>query len=133
MSTGPGPDGARGYTAEQGLKAVLGGENIDKMNKREGAMTSEEMRKYIMAAPDMKNVSYSDEARRYAKAILIWAEKNPEKFQMELHEKYPRFEEIKGDYDLTGFMQGWAVNAVIYVLGENTHPNPAIVTITKSK
>lgn len=31
--------------------------------------------------------------------------------------------------DLTGFMVGWAVNAVRYALGDPPRPNPAILTI----
>lgn len=124
------PDGSWGYTAEDGLKAVLGGENIDKINKKEGAMSPEGMRKYIENAPKGKNVSYSDEARRFAKAVLELADKNPEVFlersTKDIHDFY---KEIDGDYDLTGFTYGWAVNAVRYVLSAKPVANPAIITI----
>jgi hypothetical protein len=130
---GPGPDGGRGYTAEKGLKAVLGGEGIKEMNEGKDAMTPEKMREYIMAAPKKKNVSYGDESRRFAKALLLKADKSKESFLKMKREDIDGFvaKEMKeGDYDLTGFMFGWAVNSVRYVLeAESSMLNPAIVTM----
>ena len=125
---GPGPDGSAGYTAEQGLKAVLGGENIDVMNRREGAMSPDKMRAYIEAAPHEKNVSYDDESRRFAKAVLFRADEDKSSY---LKDSKKIADEVSksGDYDLTGFMFGWATNAVRYVLSGNPEENPAIITI----
>ena len=123
-------DGSWGYTAGEGLKAVLGRENIDKMNRREGAMTPEQMREYILNAPEEKNVSYSDEARRFAKEVLLEADKDKEDFldnSAEFANKVLR--KSKENYDLTGFMFGWAFNAVRYILGSPPDRNPAIMTI----
>lgn len=122
------PDASWGYSAKEGLEAVLGGKNIDKIKRQEGAMSPEEMRKYIMEAPEKKNISYSDESRRFAKAILIEADKAKEKFLSSSHDFA---DEVlhKGDYDLSGFMFGWAANAVRYVLGEHPINNPAIIEI----
>lgn len=125
------PDGSWGYTAEEGLKAVLGGVNIDEMNRKEGAMSPEEMRRYIESAPSTKNISYSDESRRFAKRLLKAADEDSD--------SYLRFSEVDGDlkflgidadeYDLTGFMYGWAINAVRYTLSAKPVANPAIITI----
>jgi hypothetical protein len=127
---GPGLDGSRGYTAEQGLEAILVGKNIDSMNRGEGAMTPKEMRTYIVGAPKEKNVSYSDEARRFAKALLIRADKDITGF---LKSSYAVAEEVSKseDYDLTGFMYGWALNAVRYIYAEYSILNPAIMTIER--
>lgn len=122
-------DGSWGYTAEQGLKAVLGGVDVDKMNRREGAMTPAQMRAYIKAAPKEKNVSYSDEARRFAKVVLERADKDPEEFLRLSDKGYDFFKDTDKDCDLTGFMYGWAVNAVRYVLSSQPVPNPAVVTL----
>lgn len=125
---GPGPDGARGYIAEQGLRAVIGGENVNKMNRGEERLTPEQMRAYLMEAPTEKDVSYGDEARRFAKALLLEAERDMASFRedsMEFSLKVDR----KGDYDLTGFMAGWAINSVRYVIGAPPVPNPALFTL----
>ena len=121
------PDGSWGYTAEEGLKAVLGAENTDKINRREGAMSPKGMRNYIENAPQEMNVSYSDESRRFAKALLKMADENPEVFLKLSSEGHDFYNDIQGDYDLTGFMYGWAVNAVRYVLSAKPVENPAIV------
>ena len=127
------PDASWGYTAEEGLKAVLGDKVLmEKINKKEGAMTPLKMRIYIEAAPSMKNVSYSDEARRFAKALLEIADCNPDVFSKE--SKFIADQVmVKSDYDLTGFMWGWAVNAVRYVLGEKPIRNPAIISLGKEE
>lgn len=123
------PDASWGYTAEEGLKAVLGGENIDKINRREGAMTPGEMRRYIESAPDTKDVSYSDESRRFARLVLTEADKNPDLFLSNSRKFSDKLFE-GGDYNLTGFMFGWAVNAVRYVLGTNPIQNPAVISLS---
>jgi len=124
------PDASWGYTAEEGLKAVVGGENIDKINRGEGAMSPEEMRKYIESAPIQKNVSYSDEARRFAKAVLAIADKDRDAFLQNSSDRTHNFTgDTNDDYDLTGFMYGWAINAIRYVLTEPPVANPAIVQI----
>lgn len=122
------PDASWGYTAEQGLRGVLGGEDIDKINKREGAMSPEGMRAYILAAPEEEGVSYGDDARRFAKAVLLEAEGDMEGFFKDSHQ-FGDTVSHKADYDLTGFMFGWAVNAVRYVLGAPPIRNPAIVDL----
>lgn len=124
------PDASWGYTAEEGLKAVMGGgELLDKINKGEGAMSPQEMRAYIEAAPDKRNVSYSDESRRFAKAVLKIADKGPDEFLGKTARAYDFCKDIDGDYDLTGFMYGWAVNAIRYCLNVGPTRNPAIVEI----
>ncbi len=122
------PDASWGYTAEQGLEAVLGGRDIDKINRHEGAMTPEEMRTYILSAPEEKNVSYSDEARRFAKAVLIEADKEPQLF-LKNSSLFADKISTQGSYDLTGFMFGWAYNAVRYILGNKPTSSPAIISI----
>ena len=133
---GPGPDGARGYTPSRGLRTVLGGENIDMMNKGEGAMSPDEMRTYIMNAPPVRlgitkwtDDDYDNAARRHAKEILIWAEQNRDQFlKYGLPRDFPVFEE-----GLTGFQGGWAINAVRYAMeSDSSIHNPAIVTIDVS-
>ena len=124
------PDASWGYTAQQGLDAVLGGKDVDKINKHEGAMCPQEMREYIMQAPARKNVSYEDESRRFAKGVLAETDKNPEEFLKD-SKKFADKVCDSGDYDLTGFMFGWAVNAVRYVLGEKPIRNPAIVVMRR--
>ena len=124
-------DASWGYTAEQGLKAVLGGGDIDKINCAEGAMSPSEMKDYIRQAPREKDVSYSDEARRFAKVILETVETDEEARQRFLNDRKKfSYELLEGkDFDLTGFMTGWAFNAVGYVLGVPPAGNPAIVNI----
>jgi len=120
------PDGS---SAEQGLRAVLGGENIDEVNSKEGAMPPKEMRAYIMNAPDEMNVSYSDEARRFAKALLKIADADSTAFLKLSRQGHDFYPDVKGKYDLTGFMYGWAVNAVRYILSAKPVANPAIITL----
>lgn len=126
------PDASWGYKAEEGLKAVLGGENLDRINKGEGAMSPQEMETYILSAPQERNLSYSDESRRFAKAVLEKIEldnssredflSNPKGFADQV------FKDSASSYfDLTGFMFGWAVNAVLYTLKEKPIRNPAIM------
>jgi hypothetical protein len=124
-------DGSFGYTAEQGFEAVLGGKNIDRMNRREGAMTPGQMRQYIESAPSERDVSYSDETRRFAKAILKIADQDNLLFLKNSREKNYDFTKglEKENFDLTGFMYGWATNAVRYVLFAEPVQNPAIVTM----
>jgi hypothetical protein len=119
---GPGPDGANGYTADQGLRAVVGGEGIDEMNQGKGRMSPAEMRDYIQGAPTRRNVSYGDEARRFAKHLLSL----PPKTFDGVCQKGGNFD--TAGFDLTGFMYGWAVNAVRYVYSEPPAPNPAVMT-----
>jgi len=123
------PDASWGYTAEQGLHAVLGDADLlTKINKREDAMSPETMREYVNNAPKEKNVSYSDEARRFAKKVLNLADKDPVGF---INHSTGLADQVasNGDYELTGFMYGWAVNTVRYVLGDRPIANPAIIEI----
>ena len=128
-------DGSWGYTAEQGLKAVLGEDNIEKMNRREEAMSPAEMKAYIESAPTEKNLSYSDESRRFAKALLELADKDKANFLKDCAEGVDFYQLLKLegelDYDLTGFMYGWVVNAVRYVIGEKAQRNPALLEIRR--
>ena len=129
------PDASWGYTAQQGLEAVLGGKDIDKINRREGAMTPEEMRTYILAAPDVilpgSPTGYEDESRRFAKTVLLRAERDKEKFLAESQAFARQIlkDAPKDEYDLTGFMFGWATNAVRYTFESSPEQNPAIIEI----
>jgi hypothetical protein len=119
--TGPGADGSQGYTAEEGMKAVIGGEGVDRMNRGEGRMSPQEMRKYIESAPGGRAENYSDAARQYALKLLRYIDK---------HDKFPKdpFALSKG-MGLSGFQAGWARNAVCYARSEPTSPNPAIIKL----
>ena len=127
------PDASWGYTAQQGLEGVLGGKDIDKINKGEGAMSPEEMQAYIMAAPEKLGYkskdAYSDASRRFAKAILTKALNNRKEFFENSNEFADKVYTEYDLPDLTGFMFGWAVNAVRYCLHEEPIENPAIVEI----
>jgi len=123
-------DGSWGYDAETCLRAVLGGDGVDRINKREGAMSPDEMRSYLMDAPKEKNVTYGDEARRFAKAVLVRADEDADTYMAD-SKGVAEMVDNEGDYDLTGFMFGWAMNAVRYILGGKPNPNPAIVTIDR--
>lgn len=122
-------DDSWGYTAEEEMKAVLGDKKlVEKINKKEDAMSPEKMREYINLAPSKKNVSYSDESRRFAKELLKTADSNLNSFIKEPQVIAEKCLEGK-DFDLTGFMFGWAVNAVRYVLHKGPIKNPAIIEI----
>lgn len=130
-------DASWGYTAQQGLEANLGGKDIDKINKKEGAMSPEEMQAYIMAAPEKIDYEskdgYSDAARRFAKAILTDGLNNQKEFLENSKEFADKVYQKYDLPDLTGFMFGWAVNAVRYCLHERPIRNPAIVEIGVEK
>ena len=118
-------DGANlGVDAETSCKAILGGEQPKKSEMR----TPEQMRVYIMSAPD----SYEDGQKGYGEASLWLARQYlillDEGFESELYDEVKKRQGGR-DMDFTGFMVGWAENAARYVKGKPEKPNPAIIEI----
>ena len=118
-------DGANlGVNAEGSLKAVLGGEQPKKKDMR----TPEEMREYIMAAPNSYEEgqkSYGEAAKWLAKQYLILLD---EGYKGDLYDEVERRQDGR-DMDFTGFMAGWAENAARYCKSLPEKANPAIVEI----
>ena len=118
-------DGANlGVNAETACKAILGGEQPKESEMR----TPEQMREYIMSAPDL----YEEGQKGYGEAALWLAKKYllllDEGIENDL---YYEVEKRQGnrDMDFTGFMVGWAENAARYVIGMPEKNNPAILEI----
>ena len=126
-------DGSRGYTAKQGVEAVLGGKDIDKMNKGEGAMSPGEMREYLLDGHD--DDGYADASRKIGGWYLTEFEKDPSLMELKESEQWEEMKKRTSSQNTdfingcTGFMVGWAVNAARYALGKNQVANPAIMTI----
>jgi len=127
------------------------------------AMTPEEARAYVEAAPDPlsgppiweaygpKDEGYDMSARATAKAMLIVAEADPTLLEVPSKEDDPTGIERafaaahwKAAEDrwpglddwlggITAFQFGWANNMVRYILGAEPVGNPAIVTVGKSE
>ena len=132
-------DGADfGATAEQGMKAVIGGERPEKV------MDPVEFEVYIMSQGGPGD--YSGTAAYAAKLILLHLRGHPEDARIPVEDEYdpknnykpkgirnlssvmfayPEFKQL----DLTGFMWGWAVNAARRCCELPSVPNPAIITI----
>ncbi len=116
-------DGANlGVDAETSCKAILGGKQPEKSDMR----TPEQMRKYLMGAPDSYEegqTSYGEAARWLAKKYLLLLD---EGYENDLYDEVKKRQGGR-DMDFTGFMVGWAENAVRYVKGKPEKPNPAIM------
>jgi len=131
-------DGSWGYTCAEAVKAVLGDKYmLEMINSKRDAMTPEMARKYVMREPEeiaeATDAGYSECARQFARVLLIEANKNKEvflkdskKFADKVYGNLPKDSPAK---QITGFMFGWAVNTVRYILGEKPIQNPAIVEI----
>ena len=146
-------DGADlGYGMEAALRGALGGEEPPHR------MTVEEMREYILTAPDSPK-SYDDGGRAIAKLVLGFMERHPDAAAMPADSDYEWPKKANGDPDwnatpnvvreglydyikrmepnygravfeeMSGFQWGWGVNAARTVLGLHPVPNPAIITI----
>jgi hypothetical protein len=118
-------DGANlGVNAEKSCKAVLSGKQPKKEDKR----TPQQMRKYLMSAPESYEEgqkSYGEAARWLARQYLILLDAGC---------KDDLYDAVKSkfgnrDMDFTGFMVGWAENAARYVKGMTEKDNPAIIEI----
>jgi hypothetical protein len=145
-------DGAHlGYTAEQGMKQVLGGE------EPEETMTTAEMAAWIQGATlEQSYDSYNECARYAAKLILNAFLADPSLTNLPAETEYDwdgdpahGTQGMKSEYiiqlglyevlkdrgaplkelELTGFMYGWALNAARRCVEVGPVPNPAIVTI----
>ena|SRR4030042_4557798 len=118
-------DGANlGVDAEKSCKAILGSEQP----KKEDMKTPEQMRKYLMSAPESYKEgqrSYGEAARWLARQYLILLD---EGYQGDLHDEVKRKQGGR-DMDFTGFMVGWAENAARYVMKMPEKSNPAIIGI----
>jgi hypothetical protein len=74
--------------------------------------------------------TYSGAAWHAAYRVWRAVKTDPEKIdQLKRHDAYAYFSSDMKGLDLTGFMAGWAVNAVRHMLGLAPGPNPAIVEI----
>lgn len=119
----------KGILPTRALETILGGAEPP----RDG-LTAEEMRALLMQQPD----KYSEIANDYD-ATSLWLARQ---FYLllaagetgdcaQLYEKM--IAKIgRGDYDLTGYMVGWAANAARYALNQVADRNPALLEI-KSK
>ena len=118
-------DGANlGVNAEKSCEAVLGGKQPTEVDKR----TPEQMRKYLMSAPDSYEEgqkSYGEAARWLAKQYLILLD---EDYQGGLYGEVKRKQGGR-DMDFTGFMVGWAENAARYCKNLPEKDNPAIIEL----
>ena len=116
-------DGASlGVDAETACRAVLGGKQPKKSDKR----TPEQMREYLMSAPESYEEgqsSYGEAARWLARQYLILLDDG---FEGELYKEVKRRQGGRA-MDFTGFMVGWAENAARYCKKLPEKPNPAII------
>ena len=148
-------DGAHiGVGAERALGTILGGEDQPRDDEKQ---TPAQMLDAIREAYETPG-DYGACALSYARVLLEVYEKYPTLREQPLNPVYLRdgsgqmvldgivlvpdiyavLKQIHSDEqcwqrlvmsDLTGFMVGWANNAVRYALGDPPVPNPAIITI----
>jgi hypothetical protein len=124
-------DGAHlGYTAEQALKQVLGGELEE---DEQGTMSAQEMRDWLLAAEVEHAMDSYGECSRYAGGLVLgWFLAHPYTASLDENTLYETMKEAGVSFEelgLTGFQWGWAVNAARRCVELPPIPNPAILVI----